>query len=331
MDDQWVPLTLATGVKCTPYARLSPYGDVLHDYHAEVLVRRSTRAWLLERLLSESHNTEDTIDGLPRLFVPMQASQDLPKRWRLHPQARIHLYISTLPCGEASTELLHARHQQQDSLEGAIRAPEHNSAFLLRGRQTTATRQGILLRTKPGRRDSPPSISMSCSDKLRIWNTLGIQGALLTRWLEPVFLTSVVVSLPDADLSLASTCSQVIAGLHPSQLCPVYAVSTPFPDSREMVEQRLSKETGIAIGSPEWLNIEPVPGAACTWHTHAAIAWRRNYRMENLLGGIKMGASTKRKKDVLPQSSWYVVGWAETGLHYVHEHGTCKFSTQNKY
>lgn len=308
VDDQWVPLTLATGVKCTPYVRLSPYGDVLHDCHAEVLARRSTRAWLLERLVSEVRSAEDTIDGLPRLFTPVYESHDEPKRWRLLPQAKIHLYISTLPCGEASTELLQARHQQQDSKGGTVRVPEHNSATLLRGRQTIATREGILLRTKPGRRDSPPSISMSCSDKLRVWNTLGIQGALLIRWLEPVFLASVVVSLPDTDHSLALTCAQVIAGLDPTHSCPVYANSTPFPDSREMMEHRVSRETGIEIGSSAWPDVEPVPGAACMFPTHAAITWRRNHRMENLLGGIKMGASTKRKNDVLPQSSWYGAG-----------------------
>lgn len=34
---------------------------------------------------------------------------------------------------------------------------------------------------------------MTCSDKICRWNVLGIQGALLSRLLEPIYLTSITV------------------------------------------------------------------------------------------------------------------------------------------
>jgi len=48
------------------------------------------------------------------------------------------------------------------------------------------------LRTKPGRGER--TLSMSCSDKIMKWCTLGIQGGLLSNFLEkPIYLSSIVV------------------------------------------------------------------------------------------------------------------------------------------
>lgn len=55
-----------------------------------------------------------------------------------------------------------------------------------------------VLRTKPGRADSPPTLSMSCSDKIASWNVVGIQSALASRILSPVYIDSVVIGeVPD--------------------------------------------------------------------------------------------------------------------------------------
>jgi tRNA-specific adenosine deaminase 1 len=49
------------------------------------------------------------------------------------------------------------------------------------------------IRTKPGRADSPPTTSFSCSDKIATWSVLGLQGAMLEPLFEPVYLNGVVV------------------------------------------------------------------------------------------------------------------------------------------
>lgn len=57
-----------------------------------------------------------------------------------------------------------------------------------------------VLRTKPGRADSPSTSCMSCSDKIARWNVLGIQGALGSRVLEPLYLASIVIGEVPAEM-----------------------------------------------------------------------------------------------------------------------------------
>jgi tRNA-specific adenosine deaminase 1 len=49
------------------------------------------------------------------------------------------------------------------------------------------------IRTKPGRSDSIPAISFSCSDKIASWNVVGLQGALMSDIVDPVYLDGVVI------------------------------------------------------------------------------------------------------------------------------------------
>ena len=68
--------------------------------------------------------------------------------------------------------------------------------LLAAGRETDTI--GIL-RTKPGRADSPFASSMSCSDKICSWNVLGLQGALLSQFVAPIYLKSIFIG-DDFDL-----------------------------------------------------------------------------------------------------------------------------------
>ena len=56
------------------------------------------------------------------------------------------------------------------------------------------------LRTKPGRGDSPRVLSMSCSDRIARWSALGIQGALASLVLAPVYVHAIVIGEVDGSM-----------------------------------------------------------------------------------------------------------------------------------
>lgn len=60
-----------------------------------------------------------------------------------------------------------------------------------------------VLRTKPGRADSPPTLCMSCSDKIASWNVTGLQGALASHFLEPIYVDNILIG--DVEDSLRGT------------------------------------------------------------------------------------------------------------------------------
>ncbi|EGO27228.1 hypothetical protein SERLADRAFT_434997 [Serpula lacrymans var. lacrymans S7.9] len=178
-------IALSTGSKCLPEVRLPLKGDILHDCHAEVLARRCAVRWFLEEIAR---------------FAADQRSEWIERhpsgKFSLKEGLRMIMYISTVPCGDASMRYLAS--SQDDEM-----AVLKNSTVSLPFPPNTASRgrdnyslYGVL-RTKPGRADSPPTLSMSCSDKIATWNAIGIQGALGSRFFHPIYISKVIIGEVD--------------------------------------------------------------------------------------------------------------------------------------
>lgn len=214
-------LSLATGTKCAGVGMVEgedkEAGAVISDSHAETLARRGLQRYLFKSLIAELRGCAQNNGGILELV------QDTGK-FRLRKGFELVLYVSDSPCGDAS---IYARGTSMSftgakPVVGAVR----EDAQLLGA-----------VRTKSGRSDMPEehrTSSMSCSDKLARWTHLGVQGALLSSFLEAMFFTEVVV---DADPAAQPGAQE--ASLHralcgrcaPTATSPRVRVSEPTPES----------------------------------------------------------------------------------------------------
>ncbi|KAF8986283.1 tRNA-specific adenosine deaminase 1 [Entomortierella lignicola] len=159
-----------------------------------------------------------------------------------------------------------------------------------------------VLRTKPGRVDSEPTSSMSCSDKIARWNILGLTSALVVPFLsKPIYLRSIITQelfdLPALERALykrvqhCCNCSEELvapkvfkrfeaSSLYQPQQIKIYKSSETFEFSKEVIiaesDQVANTKSPVACSSSiSWIASEPTI-------------------TEVLVNGCKAGASAKQ-------------------------------------
>lgn len=180
-------IVLSSGTKCISGEHISDQGLVVNDCHAEIVARRALVHFLYTQL--ELHLSKRREDWEHSIF---ERSKD--GGYRLRENVLFHLYVSTSPCGDARlhspyeiTTDLNSRKPLVRKLRGHLRTKIESGegTVPVRGPSTVQTWDGVLL--------GEQLVTMSCTDKIARWNVLGLQGALLCHFIEPVYLHSIIV------------------------------------------------------------------------------------------------------------------------------------------
>ncbi|XP_066464878.1 double-stranded RNA-specific adenosine deaminase [Eleutherodactylus coqui] len=225
-EDLGTVVSIGTGNRCVKGEELSLHGETVNDCHAEIIARRGFIRFLYDQLMKYNNDTSGE-----SIFKETEGNM-----LRIRPGVTFHLYISTAPCGDGA--LFDKSCSDQPCAEGD---KQHYPLFenpkqgklrtkVENGEGTIPVESSDIVPTWDGIQHGERLRTMSCSDKILRWNVLGLQGAVLSHFIEPVYLSSVTLGylFSKGHLTRAICCRMARDGdTFQKQLPELYTVNHP--------------------------------------------------------------------------------------------------------
>ena len=192
-------------------------GVRVRDCHAEVLARRALKRFLYAQI-DIARARRGTVADARSCVLERDARSN---RWSIRPDVTFHMYTSSTPCGNATVKrwARGAKEVFDDALDESTPPPDAKThekpsfgsvhegqlAFTYKRDPTALEDDGGEIRERGGGGGGDAAAGaavhitgrlLSCSDKLAVWNCVGVQGALLlceNALSSPVYLASVTV------------------------------------------------------------------------------------------------------------------------------------------
>lgn len=181
-------VALGSGFECLGVPLVPADGGVVYNSHAIVTARRAFVRFLFSQISRFRSNR-------PSVLVPHEG------KLRLSPSLTVHFYTSMVPCGDARTLGKGQRSEMERQLQVVNRESLSGVPTLTLGDMKEQTHEMLSDAANP-------LLSMSCSDKMAAWNVTGVQGAILSHFIHPIYIDTITVGT-----KLSQNCENLVQGL----------------------------------------------------------------------------------------------------------------------
>ncbi|XP_019730523.1 double-stranded RNA-specific editase B2-like [Hippocampus comes] len=183
-------VSMATGTKCLDWDGVCHDDSALHDCHAEVVCRRALLRFLYAQLEMLLIRPPDKIDvGWVSIF---ERATGRRRVFRLRDHVGLHMFVTSSPCGDARLNCPYENHISPSVMTNVLRCGLRSK--VVGGQGTLPVTAQSANQKRAGVSPGKAQVSMSCTDKIAKWCAVGLQGALMSHLVEPVYLQSLTVA-----------------------------------------------------------------------------------------------------------------------------------------
>ncbi|NWZ61130.1 RED2 editase, partial [Acrocephalus arundinaceus] len=180
-------IVLSSGTKCINGEYINDQGLAVNDCHAEIVARRAFVHFLYSQLELHLSNGAD-------IFTKVCSGKVTGKRHTLKQREKLSLSMRTnFPHGDRLAVVTQVTQKVNSSKHIVRKYRGHLRTKIESGEGTIPVRCHNAAQTWDGVLLGEQLITMSCTDKIARWNILGLQGALLSSFIEPMYLHSIIV------------------------------------------------------------------------------------------------------------------------------------------